>query len=153
VDAGVARAETETLLDVNRVAGQQLDAMMPLIIARAVLRRAIKAATTTAGARVVKHNNRGTGGDVAEIGFLLANLIWTAAERADTRIWSSLPAQIQVARLELPAGMHTVRFGGETRDVRIRAGRDSYAMVLRPDPSRTGAVLLDRYSASERSAP
>jgi len=139
---------------VNMVAGQQLDRMMPLILARAVIRRAVKATITTAGSEAVKSKNRNDTGDAAEFGFAIANLIWTATERADTRSWSSLPANIQVARLPLPAGVHAVRFGGEVEaDVRISAGRDAYAIVIRPDPGRPGVILLDRLSVPAGPGP
>jgi len=150
VTAGGRTATTETLLFVNQVAGQQLDAMMPLIIARAVVRRAVKTAVTTVGSEAVKRNNRKKKGDWAELGFALANLIWTSAERADTRSWSSLPAEIQVARLPLPEGVYPVHFGpGMEAEVKIGAGRDTYAVVIRPDPARPGAVLVDRLSRPE----
>ncbi len=148
------KAATETLLDVNMVAGQQLEKMMPLIIARAVIRRAVKATITTASSEAVKSRNRNSTGDAAELGFALANLIWTATERADTRSWSSLPAHIQVARIPLPAGVHAVRLGGEVEaDVRITAGRDAYAVVIRPDPGRPGVILVDRLSSPTASGP
>ncbi|HEX5135747.1 MAG TPA: hypothetical protein VFY93_02165 [Planctomycetota bacterium] len=146
------KAATETLLDVNQVAGQQLDKMMPLILARAVIRRAVKATITTAGSEAVKSRNKNSTGDAAEFGFALANLLWTASERADTRSWSSLPANIQVARLPLPAGVHAVRFGGEAAaDVRIAAGRDTYVVVIRPDERRPGVILVDRLSCPPES--
>jgi hypothetical protein len=154
VAASDRSAATETLLDVNLVAGEQLHAMMPLIVARAVLRRAVKATTTTAGAMAVKSSNRNSTGDAAELGFALLNLLWTSAERADTRSWSSLPAHIQVARLPLPAGVHAVRFGGDVEaDVRIAAGRDAYVVVIRPDPGRPGVILVDRLSVPAGSGP
>lgn len=154
VSAHGRAAVTETLLDVNLVAGEQLDKMMPMIIARAVVRRAVKTAAMTAGSKAVKRKNRNSTGDAAELGFALANLAWTAAERADTRSWSSLPAQIQVARLPLPAGVHAVHFGGGMEaEVRIAAGRDAYAVVIRPDPGRPGVVLVDRLSRPAKTGP
>jgi hypothetical protein len=154
VAAFARRTATETLLDVNMVAGQQLERMMPLIIARAVIRRAVKATITTAGSEAVKSRNRNDTGDAAEFGFAIANLIWSATERADTRSWSSLPAHIQVARLPLPAGVHAVRLGGEVEtEVRIAAGRDTYVMVIRPDPGRPGVILVDRLSDPAGSGP
>ncbi len=147
-------AASEPILDVNLVAGQQLEKMMPLILARAVVRRAVKAAVTTVGSEAVKSKNRNSTGDAVELGFALANLLWTAAERADTRSWSSLPAQIQVARLPLPQGVHAVRLGGGMEaEVRIAAGRDAYAVVVQPDPGRPGAVLVDRLSRPVASGP
>jgi hypothetical protein len=154
VSAHGRMATTEPLLDVNLVAGQQLDKMMPMILARAVVRRAVKATVTTAGAEAVKRRNRGSTGDAVELGFAIANLLWTASERADTRSWSSLPAQIHVARLPLPAGVHLVRFGGGMEaEVRIAAGRDAYAVVIRPDPARAGVVLVDRLSRPAETGP
>jgi hypothetical protein len=153
VAASDRSAATETLLDVNLVAGEQLHAMMPLIVARAVLRRAVKATTTTAGATAVKSSNRNSTGDAAELGFALLNLLWTSAERADTRSWSSLPAQIQVARLPLSKGVHRVRLGATEVEVRIGAGRDSYALLIEPDPGGPGAVLVDRLSVVTNEGP
>jgi hypothetical protein len=137
---------TEPILDINMVAAQQLEKMMPLIVARAVVRRAIKAGATTAGSEVIGHNNR-KNQDAIELGFALANLLWTAAERADTRSWSSLPAQIHAARLPLPAGVHAVRLGPDMGvDLRISPGRDTYIILVQPDPGRPGVVLVDRLS-------
>jgi hypothetical protein len=154
VAAGDRSAATETLLDVNHVAGQQLEAMMPLLVARAVVRRAVKSAATTGGAEAVKRRNRNSTGDLAELGFALANLLWTSAERADTRSWSSLPAQIQVARLPLAAGVHRVRFGrGMEAEVRIAPGRDAYAIVIEPDPGGPAALVVDRLSLVPTEGP
>lgn len=147
-------AASEPLLDVNMVAGQQLEKMMPMILARAVVRRAVKAAATTVGSEAIGRNNKNDTADAVELGFAIANLLWTAAERADTRSWSSLPAQIQVARLPLPAGVHAVRIGpGMGADLRIAAGRDAYILVIQPDPGRPGAVLIDRLSRVADTGP
>ena len=147
-------AASEPLLDVNMVAGQQLEKMMPMILARAVVRRAVKAAATTVGSEAIGRKNKNNTADAVELGFALANLLWTAAERADTRSWSSLPAQIQVARLPLPAGVHAVRLGpGMGADLRIAAGRDAYILVIQPDPGRPGAVLVDRHSRVADTGP
>ena len=52
-----------------------------------------------------------------------------AADQADLRQWTSLPATFQVARLRLPAGKYTVtawqeQYGTQTQDVTI-AGNES----------------------------
>jgi len=152
VEAAGRATETEMLLDVNLVATQQLDAMMPLIVARAVVRRAVKATATTAVGEIGRHR-KARDRALIELGAALANLIWTSAERADTRLWSSLPAQIHAARLPLPAGVHRVRLGGATEaQVRVAAGRDTYVLVVRPDPSRPGAVVVDNLSRVKEDA-
>ncbi len=38
---------------------------------------------------------------------LVVNIVGVLTERADTRSWLSLPANIQMARLQLPAGTYT----------------------------------------------
>ena len=55
---------------------------------------------------------------------LLVNLAGVVTEQADTRSWQTLPNQIFMVRMLLPAGTHTLNlsFLGENRQVR---GRDS----------------------------
>jgi hypothetical protein len=62
VRAGEALIGTENLLDVNGVAREQLEAMSPMVIARAILRRAAKTAVTSAVEKVGQDVARG-GGD------------------------------------------------------------------------------------------
>ncbi len=139
VDGGPAAASTSTLLDVNLVARQQLDANMPGIVARAVVRRSIKGA---AGAVVEQQ-----GGQFGQLLGLLTTAIATGVERAETRNWVSLPAQIQVARVPVGEGTHRLSFGGSMEaSVRIAQGRDTYVVVLRPNLLFPGAVLVDKDS-------
>jgi len=46
--------------------------------------------------------------EVNEVAGFVANLFASATERADTRSWTTLPDEIHVARLRLPAGEHRV---------------------------------------------
>lgn len=151
-------AETLTILDINRVAAEQLDANMPWIAARAVARRAIKAAASESlGKSVEKASSTGKkggkkggkGGGEKVLGDLVtiaASAITTGLENADTRSWTSLPAEIRTARLELPEGDREVWFGDVRKKVRIAAGHASYALVFRPSPLKPPVVLIDRYS-------
>ncbi len=147
------RVFAEPLLDVNEVAVQQLEANMPWIIARALIRRALKA-----GAAVVIED-RARRRQRDPLAFLIAalfNLTATAVENADTRNWASLPAEIQAARLELPAGRHCLKLGaGMSAEVRVSPGRDSYVLVVRPGDFAPGAVLVDSSSrvAEPEAAP
>jgi hypothetical protein len=146
VDGGPAAASTSTLLDVNLVARQQLDANMPGIVARAVVRRAVKGA---AGAVVEKQ-----GGQFGQLLGFLTTAIATGVERAETRNWVSLPAQIQVARVPVGEGPHRLSFGGSMEvSVRVAAGHDTYVVVLRPNLAFPGVVLVDRASFVEAPAP
>ena len=51
----------------------------------------------------------------ANLGVDLLGVAWEASERADTRCWALLPDQIQVLRVELPAGQQRVRSRRSTR--------------------------------------
>jgi uncharacterized protein len=132
---------TETLLDVNTVAQQQSDANMPWIVARAVLRRAFKAGVSKIAAN--QFDDRGAG----ELVNLLGNLLLTAAERADTRSWRALPAEIQIARVRLPEGEYVFELGGSaSTGIRVRSGRTTHVVVLRPNLAAPATLLVDVYS-------
>ena len=87
----------ETVEDIDALARQALQQDMPVILARAVARA------------VVKHQ---TQDKVEEKGGALAGFIATVTnlvtERADTRSWTTLPAEIQISRFTLPPGTHTI---------------------------------------------
>lgn len=145
VSAGGQSVSTATILDVNLVAQEQLEANMPWIITRAVVRRVLKtlaAEVARAGAQKASDDK-----NVGKLVGALFNIFTTVTEVADTRNWSSLPAEIQAARLELPAGIHDVALSsGADARVRVTAGRDSYVVLLRPALGHPGVVLVDRLS-------
>lgn len=146
VRTGNMLAHTQLLLDVNEVAHEQMEAMMPMIIARALIRRVAKAAVASGMEKAGKDMDS-DGGTLLQVMAIIGHLFATAAERADTRNWSTLPAQIQTARMEMPAGDHKVELGPDMRtNVHVRAGRESYIVVIQPNAARPGAVLVDRYS-------
>lgn len=142
-------ASSSTVLDVDAVARQQLDANMPWILARAAIRRGVKAVAAHATQEAVEAS-QGSSSDADFWGFLagfFTNLFLTAGENADTRQWTALPSQFQFARFELPAGTTELDLGtGMTVPVRVAAGKDSYVLVLQPNLSRAGAVIVDVYS-------
>ena len=80
--------------DVNTLAIKSLESHMAAITARTVARAAIKYRM----AREADKRDPAMG--------LLVNLAGAIAEQADTRSWSSLPAQIQLARASLAPGMY-----------------------------------------------
>ncbi len=95
---------TEKITDINTMALEQFEVNKPWIIARAVARRAVK----KAGLYGIKEV-AGTSSPEAELLTDLVGILWEASEEADTRCWNLLPGSIQVARLELPEGEHTLR--------------------------------------------
>jgi hypothetical protein len=141
-------AVSQVVLDVNRVAEEQLAANLPWITARAVARRATKATIgTIAGKAAENSSGSNNGAAVGAAVNILFNLAATATENADTRSWTTLPSQIHALRLVLPEGVQQVQVGRDaSTPVRITAGRNSYMLVIHPSLGRTPTLLLDRYS-------
>lgn len=144
---GQPAGTTETVTDVGQLAVQQYQAIYPHVLGRAVARRAVKKAAIYA----VKEQIAGLNA-MGSLALDAAGVAWEATETADTRCWALLPDTIQVLRLELPAGEHTlglrpcrgpVPIGGEAPfSVRIEDGRNSYALASFPDTRIAGKVLV-----------
>jgi hypothetical protein len=91
---------TELVEDVSAISVKSLEARMPGITARALSRMVAKdALARDAGDR---------GGAQGLLG-VAVNIANTLTERADTRSWFTLPGQIQLARVALPAGDYVAR--------------------------------------------
>lgn len=100
----------------------------PAIVARAILRAAAKLA-------IVKGIEEELEEEDERLGEIAGSLLATAGaltERADTRCWSLLPAEIGFVRLRLPAGRHRLALeraeggpasGLEIGEVGVRPGR------------------------------
>jgi hypothetical protein len=89
----------------------------------------------------------------------LAGVAWEASEAADTRCWSLLPDRIQVLRLELPVGTHTLTLtvldhGGRPlgdpvpQDVAVSDGRNTYLLVRASDAGFVGSPLTSGPAAT-----
>ena len=89
----------ETVEDVDALARYSLEQAMPGIMVRAIARA------------VVKYNTQHTAQEKDSSG--LAGLLMTITnlitERADTRSWTTLPQEIELRRLLLPVGEHSVQ--------------------------------------------
>jgi len=93
------------LVDLNAAAWDSWQADRDQQLARAVVRRVVKKGTVY-GAKNALDVSRGSGADML---LNLAGAIWESREKADTRQWNLLPAAVEVAQMELPAGQHTVQ--------------------------------------------
>ena len=93
------------LVDLNAAAWDSWLADRDQQLARAVVRRVVKKGTVY-GAKNALDVSRGSGADML---LNLAGTIWESREKADTRQWNLLPAAVEVAQMELPAGQHTVQ--------------------------------------------
>ncbi|MBN2490749.1 MAG: hypothetical protein JXQ29_07865 [Planctomycetes bacterium] len=166
---GQPAGQTATVTDVNATALQQFETVKSWIVARAILRRVFKI-TAQEGVKeatdaVVDHQGGQYGWIIRFVKNLfidILGLLWTSAERADTRCWSLLPASFQALRLELPAGEHTLtlaasqngRAAGATPPVtiRVRDGFSTYVVALLPTLAG-GPPPLASDAPEERGAP
>lgn len=101
--ANAFSANSEVVEDINDIAERSLNDRLPIITARAVSRMVLK--NTAAGETKKKSNDLGVFGLLAGIALDVGA---TVSERADTRSWSLLPGNINMARLALPQGNYDV---------------------------------------------
>lgn len=141
---------TATITDVSELAVQQYEAIYPQVIARAVVRRVVKKGAIYGAKQAMGVDPHG----VANLALDVGGIVWEATEAADTRCWGLLPDQIQVFRLELPAGEHRLdlqpadMFGatGEaaSRTIRVADGRNTYVLATFPDTHLVGEILASQ---------
>lgn len=103
LSAGSVSANSEIVEDINDIAEKSLNDRIPAITARALARMLVK----NVAAKAVKDKTKDQGG----LGLLMsiaADVGTAVSERADTRTWSLLPGNINMARLPLSAGKHNI---------------------------------------------
>lgn len=91
VQAGAGDEETSTVYDVDATAARNLLDEFPLLFVKQIARSYLKARAVSSMAR--EHGGAGA---------LLGTLFSAVTEQADLRTWSTLPKQIQAARLFVP---------------------------------------------------
>ncbi len=148
---GQALGNTQTITYVGRMAAEQYTAIYPEVIARAIVRRVVKKGIIYASKDVI-HAERNPW---MELGLDAVGVAWEATEAADTRCWGLLPDQIQVLRVELPAGDHLVSLrpaGGygsmgadHAQKVTIRDARNTYMLANFPDQYLVGKILVSQH--------
>ena len=136
---GQLRGATQTLTDIGELATLQVQSERPWTIARAVVRRAAKeAAIAKAG------DSLGLEGSAGSVFHFATASAWSGIEHADTRCWGLLPREIQVFRIELTIGTHTIdllplSYHGEpireaqSCQVQIDDGRNAYVIAIATD--------------------
>jgi hypothetical protein len=133
-------ARTVVLEDIDATARKQLSARMAGMVARRTGKKLLAVGAALGTRVLVRESTRGKvkrGGSraLADFAFLAILALLTSADRTDTRCWMTLPANLQVARVRLPAGKHKLQLhmiGGaghrsghvvELSNVRVREGR------------------------------
>ena len=107
-------ARTDTLFDIERAAVQELDQKLNLIIAKKIGGMVVKGAVAYGVARAT-HS--------AALGYMTDWLL-NAADEADLRSWTTLPAHLQIARFPVNAGRQDISLdmvglsGAETPSVK-----------------------------------
>lgn len=98
VTAGENQGRGVLVEDVESIAIETFKAERPIILLRTLVRAVGKYLIT----RQANKKNEALG--------LLTNLAGVLTEQADTRSWQTLPNQIFMVRMPLPAGKHTLKF-------------------------------------------
>ncbi len=93
--------------DINRIAVKNLDDRKGRILAKAIARAVAKQLAIHSIARSSKNHNDQL---VIEVLLNLFNIL--LVERADTRSWRTLPGQIYMTRIYVPAGEYKCKFEG-----------------------------------------
>lgn len=108
--AGGIRESSQVVEDVAGLAQRSLSVRLPGMTARLLARQVVKRQVSRQASLAA--NNQGNsageqlGAGLVALGVELTNLF---TERADTRSWATLPANIQLIRLPLPPGRYRLR--------------------------------------------
>ena len=123
--------------DARSGAAKNLLDRFPILFAKQIARTAIKAAATR---QVDQQRGSGTA--------FLASIVSLITEQADLRTWSTLPKQVQVARLTAPPGTTQVKItalpGGEHASLDIPAGA-KHVIILARAPGGVLTVQSQSY--------
>jgi hypothetical protein len=127
------QVRTEVAEDVNAIAAKTLEDRMTLVYLKSGGRALLKfLASEKAKSTISKKND-----DVLTnlLGSLAVDLAVGATEKADVRAWRTLPAEFQMARVNIPAGDYAVRIASTDGAVRreekvvVRKGKTAFVIV------------------------
>lgn len=121
------QASTQMMENIDAIARASLDSRMAAITARSIARAVAKGAVQES---VDRAGNRNKDPAVELIGSLFVRVAAVATERADTRSWLTLPANVQLARLSLPPGSYTVKVDLLGADNQIIATQEYPGIVI-----------------------
>ena len=110
--------------------------MLPRILGAAISRMIVRAAAAEAARAGASSGGNEAAGWAAA---LLTEGLLVAADKPDTRSWSFLPGRVQVARVPVAPGDHSVRVelqgsGGGMREFDVSVGEGSYAAIIVTEP-------------------
>ena len=107
--------------DIENIAIETFNAQRPMILLRTLVRAVVK----YIGTRKVSEKNEALG--------LLTNLAGVLTEQADTRSWQTLPNQIFMVRMPLPAGAHTLKLSFLDANGQVRRSQSVPDIKINPN--------------------
>ena len=125
----------ELLEDLSAIAVRDFEERKTTIMLRMFARGLLKEASVAATEAKAEQAGGAVGG---LLGRVAARAVATATERADTRSWSSLPAELLLARFRLPAGPQEIQI-----DFRGPGGPETVVFNVDVDP---GSVAIHSIS-------
>jgi len=120
--------KTSRVLDVDATAARNLLDDFPILFAKQIARTSLKAAAT----------NR-MGKEFGALGSLAGSVYSAVTEQADLRTWSTLPKEIQVARLSIPK---------QTRELTIRTIPTGFTQRVEIPDNAKHVIVLGRATDS-----
>lgn len=127
---------SKPLFSVDLAASIELEGKMPIIAARAAARYILRRACVMEAQR--KDPNVGV---FVDLGMLIVN----ARTEADTRSWSFLPRQIELSRIDLESGRHTLQIGCDLFPLHLKASDLCVIHVFNIHPGITKVLIPDRF--------
>lgn len=110
LEIGGVRREAVCLTDLQEVAFQYHRNRLPLMIARQIIRLAVKIGLQEGGRAVIANTSDGIGAQAGALAWTIGASIWNVvSEQADLRCWRTLPKRMIVTRAYLPEGDYPAR--------------------------------------------
>lgn len=142
-DGAVELAKTTLLCDMDAVVADEFRAQLPAIVARNLTSAALKAALQVVATKAAEKKGGQLGAMAMGMG---GSALSAASTQADTRIWSQLPKNIQVAVLNRPAsGKLSLCVPGGTQplaEVSLKEQAASIVYVKTPAPGVPPSVAV-----------
>jgi hypothetical protein len=113
-------AHSQRMYDISAVAEKNLDDGYNRLVLRAVARTAMKmAAAEGIGIGVRSAVHKSSNDWIGLLALIFARIFVLATEEADIRSWRTLPGEIQLARLWIPAGSYSVMMNAVDHQGRV----------------------------------
>ena len=127
-------ATTEVAEDITAIASRALEDRLTLIYLKSGGRALLKFLAAEKGKSEIAKNSDNK--LVNFLGSLAVDLTVAATEQADVRTWRTLPAEFQIARLDVAPGEYTIRVSSSDgryllpgEPVSVRAGKSTFLIV------------------------